>query len=513
MDSIHSEKKWYIEPVMIGLMGLYLIISGVYLIAGKIHLDEGAYVYAARAVVQGNVPYRDFFFLQPPLHPYFYGLFQWICPGLLTARITSLLLGLIATGFLLRITHHLGNRGAALITAALIASNSFQLYFFSITRLYAFTSALLFTAAWFLIREIRPSVWSGSLAMGFLVLTVCTRITALPALILAGMYILFRGADNRARFIPLLVGIGVLTAICVPFVIMVGIDRLWFNLLGMNLSLHSGNLAANLHQKMQATSQLIRFYFLIWVMLIPIGLRYFRQLFTQPLHASIRNLGSPLGILWAIAMAILTGHSIAKIYQVSYQTIILPLIAGLVAVEWNRAIQSLTSENRSFLKGFFIAGCLLTLISYGRASIGIIDGQPALVALWKQAAFIREHTAPEEAIFSADSALVAAEADRDVLPGMAGSDLFAGWSTDMCRYYRVLNFDIMNDYIIQQDAPVLVYGDKSFSLSLPVLEPIPENTRKDFIELIDQYYTQVMVFPNLFIPDTMTYYLVRKDRL
>ncbi|HPB11670.1 MAG TPA: hypothetical protein PLT74_10450, partial [Kiritimatiellia bacterium] len=42
---------------------------------GNLNQDEGWYLYAARAVADGRLTYRDFFFTQGPVMPYLYGLF------------------------------------------------------------------------------------------------------------------------------------------------------------------------------------------------------------------------------------------------------------------------------------------------------------------------------------------------------------------------------------------------------------------------------------------------------
>jgi len=207
-----------------------------------------------------------------------------------------------------------------------------------------------------------------------------------------------------------------------------------------------------------------------------------------------------------ITLVLLAVHSTAKLYQVSYQTIIMPLFMCLLAVELRHLYDSFRQESRFIASTAFKILFVLSILAYGRTSLSLIDGRPALAALWEQAAFIRAHTDPGDRIFSADSALAPIEADRDILTGMAASDLFADWSTDKCRYYNVLNFDIMEEYVREQAGAMLIYGDLSFNLSLPYLEPVSQARRDTLLKLIGRYYSEKRTFPNLTLPGTQTHY-------
>jgi hypothetical protein len=57
-----------------GLTGLFLLLPGVqsqpFIATG----DHGRDLYAAAAILQGEVPYRDFWWVYGPLMPYYYAL-------------------------------------------------------------------------------------------------------------------------------------------------------------------------------------------------------------------------------------------------------------------------------------------------------------------------------------------------------------------------------------------------------------------------------------------------------
>ena len=137
---IMKEKSRFELNWLAVLFFVYIVMSITYLFFGQLHLDEGAYLYASKAVYRGALPYRDFFFLQPPLFPYIYGLIQIVLPGLLYARLTSILFGFLATLFLMKLVHQLSDYKGGLVFLALITMTPFQLYFFSISRLYALSA-------------------------------------------------------------------------------------------------------------------------------------------------------------------------------------------------------------------------------------------------------------------------------------------------------------------------------------------------------------------------------------
>ena len=55
---------------------------------GGVNQDEGWYLYAARLVGEGKVPYRDFFFTQGPILPYIYSALP--IHGLLSGRLATI---------------------------------------------------------------------------------------------------------------------------------------------------------------------------------------------------------------------------------------------------------------------------------------------------------------------------------------------------------------------------------------------------------------------------------------
>ncbi len=490
---------------------LYCAQGLIYVFNGTIHLDEASYLYASRSVYHGALPYRDFFYLQPPLHPYIYGVFQTIHPGILTGRLTSFLFGFLTLFLCASIAARLGGRTARSLTVFLMAVHPFQIYFHSITRLYALSGFWIALGLLFLILDRRPGLLYGSLSLIGLAVAVGTRLTLAPILVVAGLYLLVRATSHSVRVIAALASALTLGSVFYPFIQSAGLERLLFNLLGMNLSLHSRNPLASMVQKLHATSQFCEYYFLLTLLLIPPIVLWIRAFRLTPLKPQVDRLLSPEGILWAVFITQWTIHLSAKIYQVSYQTPIMPIGFILAGLSWERLQRTLPISQKRLLALLLVSGGLLSIGAYGRTSIGLVDGKPVRAALEEQVRFLSSLTPPDSEVFSADSSLVPYEAGMHVLKGMSGSDLFPDWSDDRCRHFNVLNFNIMRHYITRQTADIVIYGDRSFTLSLPYLEPIPDSVRSEFVATIERYYERVGDFPNLFIPGSRTYYLKRKD--
>ena len=116
---------------------------------GNLNQDEGWYLYAARSVSDGAVPYRDFFFTQGPVMPYVYGWLArlWVPYGVLGGRLVTAffgLLGCVLAALLARRAVPAQRAAEAGIMAfALTACNLYHVYFTAIPKTYALGACLL----------------------------------------------------------------------------------------------------------------------------------------------------------------------------------------------------------------------------------------------------------------------------------------------------------------------------------------------------------------------------------
>lgn len=116
---------------------------------GSLNQDEGWYLYAARRVSEGAMPYRDFFFTQGPVMPYVYGALSrlWQPYGVLGGRLVTAALGLLgcalAAGLARRAVPTQRATEAGIMAFALTACNLYHVYFMTIPKTYALASSLL----------------------------------------------------------------------------------------------------------------------------------------------------------------------------------------------------------------------------------------------------------------------------------------------------------------------------------------------------------------------------------
>lgn len=173
------------------------VLSGAAVWFGGLNQDEGWYLYAARMVAEGRMPYRDFAYTQGPLMPLVYSAFVpvWDSWGLLGARIFTLVLALAGTVFAVALARRVSGEGrkefAALAVFLLLGCNLYHLYYLAIPKTYALAS--LFTAMGFyllaLAEDRRRFVVPAAVALAF---AAGTRVSLGAMLAVVGLSMLLR---------------------------------------------------------------------------------------------------------------------------------------------------------------------------------------------------------------------------------------------------------------------------------------------------------------------------------
>ena len=131
---------------------------------GGVNQDEGWYLYAARLVGEGKVPYRDFFFTQGPVLPYIYSFMP--VHGLLSGRLVTFAFSvfsvLVAIAFARRLVSKESRNAVSLAVFSMLACNLYHMYFTSIPKTYALGT--LFVMLGFLLLSYR---WNFLAAVSF----------------------------------------------------------------------------------------------------------------------------------------------------------------------------------------------------------------------------------------------------------------------------------------------------------------------------------------------------------
>lgn len=132
-------RRWAFTAL--GLTGLFLALNVWF---GPLNQDEGWGLYAARRVMAGEVPHRDFFYTQGLLYPMVYAAFGWAWSGLgvLGGRLLTALFGLaalfLADGCVTSGCRRLDERWSARVTLwCLLGLNLWFSYFTVIPKGYA----------------------------------------------------------------------------------------------------------------------------------------------------------------------------------------------------------------------------------------------------------------------------------------------------------------------------------------------------------------------------------------
>lgn len=130
-------------------VGGALCLYGLAVWQGNLNQDEGWYLYAARSVAEGRVPYLDFFFTQGPVMPYVYALLSklWLPSGVLGGRLLTACFGLLsavlAAVLARRAAPSQRAAEAGLMAFALTACNLYHVYFTTIPKTYALSACLV----------------------------------------------------------------------------------------------------------------------------------------------------------------------------------------------------------------------------------------------------------------------------------------------------------------------------------------------------------------------------------
>lgn len=214
---------------LVALLAAYLGLGVYFALFGRINQDEGWYLYAARLVYRGDLPYHDFAFFQPPLVPYVYGIPQRLFgESLEVGRFTSLFLSLATVTLGMRQSYERAGRFAALIFGAAILLTPLVLWTFTTTRTEPLSAFLIMVSAFLLLREPpRPLASAGALTAA--VLAAATRATSVPVAALILIWVLYRHRSMGRRLVLVLLP-GTVVAVAALSLVMANFEAAWFNI-------------------------------------------------------------------------------------------------------------------------------------------------------------------------------------------------------------------------------------------------------------------------------------------
>ncbi len=488
---------------VLALLGMAaLVLANLFL--GNLNQDEGWYLYAARLVAQGQLPYRDFAFTQAPLLPLVYAWIQpWIDVwGLAAGRVFTALLGLGAALFAALLAARLVGRcaaAAALICFVLIMLNVYQSYYFTMVKTYALTAFFLtlglLVLSWALSRR---SSWLALGAGVLLLLAGATRTSA--GLVLPLVIIMLFWARRRLAFqawaFLILGGLLAAAITLAPFALLAP-EAARFFLWDYHLARTAGSLGQSLTYKAGFSSRLLQGYFVavaLWLTVL-----FGRWLTRGRPAAAVPSEPTRLMIrmLWASLAAVSLVHFLAPFPYEDYQVFVYPLFATLVAA---MAVAFIADH----ISGWGLA-LLILLLSSGAALSSPLNQdwfvlgrdriwwhlkeQSALRQLQSTAALLRS-ISPAGSLLLTQDPYLAVESGLNLPPGleMGQFSYFPGLSQAQAARLHVLNRSSFESLLLTCPAPLAAISGYAFAISSPAVEPLAAAEQSAFESLLAARY-------------------------
>lgn len=481
---------------------------------GDLNQDEGWYLYAARMVSLGNLPYKDFAYTQMPVMPFVYSLIQPLVRawGLVAGRLFTAVLGiagaLAAAGLASRLVGFGQRATAALLAFMLVLLNVYQTYFFAVVKTYALTA--LFLLAGFLVLSValeRRSRLAAVLSGAILVLAAGTRTSAgivLPVVFVSLCFERHSKAFHGWRYFglgALLMGCGIV----LPFFLMAPRNS-WFFLVSYHAMRESGGMLQALVYRAGFLSRLLQAYFVavaLWLSVV-VGQCFHRR---NRDKASSDVASFMTRMIWACLIAVTVTHLWAPFPYDDYQVFVYPLFGVVVSA---MAVRFILQMNDSWKLRLLLA---VFIISLGAAVSSPINqawflqgrdriwwrlkDQTSLGKLRETAAMIRSMTRPGDVLLTQDPYL-AVESDLFLPHGleMGQFSYFPEFSSEEAEALHVVNRARLENLLRTSSTPVAAFSGYAFAIKSPQIRPVPMDEQAAFWKIVELRYQQVCEVPN-----------------
>lgn len=478
------------------------------LLLGELNQDEGWYLYAARLVSEGQLPYRDFAFTQAPLLPLVYSLAQPLVEhgGVAAGRGLTLMMTLLSAGFAAGVARRLAPPGlagwAAWAGFTLAAVNVYQSYFGTVVKTYALCGLLLTAGAWLLVlaRE-RRSMILHALAGLLLAGAAGTRISAGAMLPVVGLYLLWqRERSGPAAWLAFGVGGAVgLMVIFLPLLFSAP-DAFRYFVLEYHSARSAGGLASQLVYKAGCLSRVVQAYFVA----VSLGV----VLVLLRVGQGRRGVGDPLGLaLWLSLAAMTLVHLSAPFPYDDYQVPLYPLFAALLVAALARVVEPASPGLRAAAAGALLLLCGASAFSSPVNQNWMIIGrdriwwrmrpQPALLQLREVARDLRARSGPATLLLTQDIYL-AVEAGLRVPHGleMGPFSYYPALTRVQAEKLNVVNRDMLQALVSEAAAPVAAFSEYSFVMAAPEVKKLSATEQAAWWEAVDTAYELVAKVPD-----------------
>ncbi|MFC1467905.1 hypothetical protein ACFLQY_04370 [Verrucomicrobiota bacterium] len=486
MMSFLSRKRFCIW-IGLGAVVLAVCLSLINLEHGNLNQDEGWYLYAAKLVAAGQMPYQDFAFTQGPVFPFVYGAFYPVVErwGVAGGRAITALLGLSASFAAALLASRISSRNrlaVAVITFLLVGCNVYQSYFTTVVKTYALCS-LLMLSGFYLLSFYKH--WWGCFSAGVLfALSAGCRLSAGIILPLAGLWLLWQRREIKRGWIWF--GIGGAFALLLAFApfLLRSFEQTRFFL----FDYHTGREGGGALFKVGFVSRFVRAYFLLVLLTLWLLLRQ--------KHAGPSDFKGMRPFLWICGIAVSAVHFFAPFPYDDYQVIIFPVFCAALA---GSLISSVKVERVPRVLMFFllvsVAGAFSSPINQdwfirGRDRIWWERKEKSDLMLLREAAAYVQANSPEESVLLTQDVYLAVEAGRDVPPGMEMGPFcfYPEMSDEQAEKMHLLNQSKLLEILSQGNEPMAAFSGYGLAIESPSLIEVSADRRAELETALMKHY-------------------------
>lgn len=438
--------------ILLFLFVIFIIFSLFYIFLGKVQYDEGFYLYASKISWLGNIPYRDFFYTQMPLLPYIYGLPQhFFGTSLYLGRLTSLFFALLSLPLIYLIGRRLESPLAGMIALGLFVFNLETIYMENIVLTTALSVFLVLLSSFVLVSKANDFA-KAILSMIILVLAAGVRLSIAP-IILVFLVFFWLTKGWRVFLVGLVAALTSALAIIAPFYLS-SRGVMIFNIFGSHIAKQPIVPLPKIVYVLWALGQTTLLYFAQAAIGLILLVAFIINQGAKGFLGTLKKEGPYLAFGSAIVLVSLVHFIPTQSRYPTYEAVIIPLVSIVVAGGVDRIYRQLADEKfrRIFLVGVSIIILLMPLAQAGHM-VDISGGKSPIAEIQQAADFVRERTNKEGLLLTFDSYL-AIEAQRSVPSGLEMSifSYFPAWSTEKANKYKVVNNEILIDYV-KKDKP------------------------------------------------------------
>ncbi len=501
--------------IAVATFAVCLVLTAANLYYGELNQDEGWYLYAARMVSEGQMPYRDFAFTQGPVMALVYSAADPLVDiaGVAGGRLFTALLGLaaafLAAWLAARMSRADRRWHAAVVAFALVGVNVYHSYFCTVVKTYALCSMFLVLA--FVALSFMRSKFGGAsaLASGLLFsLGAGTRVSSVMLLPVVFLCLWFYrrkggGGDGERQAVParipfwfLVGGVGGCLLVFLPFLLM-SPDNFLFGLVEYHTQRKAGSLGTLLVYKAGFISRVVQAYFVAIVLAVAVVLRKLIVKGRADVAGAERDVISPM-LCIGVGLVTLV-HFLTAVPYDDYQVAIFPLLAVVLSV----AVVRLPRDG----KGLQWIVLTVVLVSVGAAFSSPINqswflkerdriwwrvkDQPPLAKLQEAGAALSQLAGSNRMLLTQDTYL-AVESGLSVPKGMELGPFcyYPDWDDEKARSRHVLNETMLKDILSNSEAAVAAFSGYGLAIESPGVTELSAEKQAELLSALSEGYRE-----------------------